>query len=200
MEVDADRAYTVDEQAGAQRRAVTLPTDAQPGQAAAAAGAKQEEVTSASRWSPLLRVASAVVSLAAVAILVRGGVLFGLQYFPKLGGTDGGSADEFPPADASARIRVRRHIDDVFMAAVTPGSWPHWHAGSEMVSGEIDTEAEPGNRVREHLAGSFTLDGPREMQWTVHTVKQPKYSLDGDGSFHAIGYDVHDPDWRVEIR
>jgi hypothetical protein len=185
MEVDADRAYTVDEQAGAQRRAVTLPTDAQPGQAAAAAGAKQEEVTSASRWSPLLRVASAVVSLAAVAILVRGGVLFGLQYFPKLGGTDGGSADEFPPADASARIR---------------GSWPHWHAGSEMVSGEIDTEAEPGNRVREHLAGSFTLDGPREMQWTVHTVKQPKYSLDGDGSFHAIGYDVHDPDWRVEIR
>ena len=68
------------------------------------------------------------------------------------------------------------------------------------VTRPLQNEFEPGNRVREHLIGAFTFDSAREMQWTVHTVKQPKYSIDGDGSFHAIGYDVHDRDWRVEIR
>ena len=69
-----------------------------------------------------------------------------------------------------------------------------------MVSGEIDAPAEPGNRVREHIGASFGLGEGREVQWTVHTVKNPKYSLDGDGSFHAVGHDVHNSSWQVELR
>jgi hypothetical protein len=133
-----------------------------------------------------------------------GGLLLGLKRFPNMfqfpGGAGVDSADDVPPPDAMRSIRIRQHIDDVFLYATRPGSWPHWHLGSEMVSGEIDADAEAGNRAREHLGAEFGLDAAREVQWTVHTVRQPRYSMDGDGAFHAVGYDVRDPDWRVEIR
>jgi hypothetical protein len=115
----------------------------------------------------------------------------------------GGAEDEdevLPPADASATVRIRREPEDVYAFAAMPHSWPDWHVGSEMVSGQIDTLAEAGDRIREHVGGELGLGVSRELQWTMHGGKQPKYSVDGDGALHAVGHDVNDPSWRVDIR
>jgi len=115
---------------------------------------------------------SLVVAVVA-AIVLMGGSPFGG------GGSAADDEEALPPADAAASIRVRREIEDAFAFAATPGSWPHWHVDSEMVSGQIDTVAEAGDRVREHIGGDLGFGAAREVQWTMHTIKEPRYSVDG---------------------
>ncbi len=143
----------------------------------------------------VIRGVSLAVSLIAATV-----VFYGVPSF--LGGGSGAEDDEevLPPADAAATIRIRREPEDVYAFAAMPHSWPDWHVGSEMVSGQIDTLAEAGDRIREHVGSELGLGVPREIQWTMHGGKQPKYSVDGDGALHAVGHDVNDPGWRVDIR
>jgi hypothetical protein len=127
-------------------------------------------------------------------------VFYGVPSFLGGGGGAGDDEEVLPPADATASVRIRREPEDVYSFAAMPHSWPDWHVGSEMVSGQIDTLAEAGDRIREHVGGELGLGVPREIQWTMHGGKQPKYSVDGDGALHAVGHDVNDPGWRVDIR
>jgi hypothetical protein len=144
----------------------------------------------------VIRGVSVVLSIIAATVVMQGLPL------PSFFGGGGGAEEEevLPPADASATVRIRRDPEDAFAYAATPHSWPDWHADSEMVSGQIDTIAEAGDRIREHIGGDLGFGVAREVQWTMHTMKQPKYSVDGDGALHAVGHDVNDPSWRVEIR
>ena len=151
--------------------------------------------TSTSMW--VIRGVSVVASLIAVTV-----VMHGMRLPSFLGGGDGAEDEDevLPPADASATVRIRREPEDVYAFAAMPHSWPDWHVGSEMVSGQIDTLAEAGDRIREHIGVELGLGVSRELQWTMHGGKQPKYSVDGDGALHAVGHDVNDPSWRVDIR
>lgn len=84
----------------------------------------------------------AVLLALILALAVGGGVVIGLGYLPQLGGVGSaadGAFEQLPTPDAMASVRIRQNIDDVFLYATTPGSWPHWHKGSEMVSGDIST-------------------------------------------------------------
>lgn len=144
----------------------------------------------------VLRGVSLVVTLVAV------GVFHGFPQLPGFGGSAAEDDDEaaLPPSDAMFAIRIRREPEEAHAFACLPSSWPDWHAGTEMVSGQIDTVAEAGDRVREFIGGGLGLGAPREVQWTMHTMKQPKYSIDGDGALHAVGHDVNDPSWRLDMR
>ena len=161
-----------------------------------AAGGEDEDAKS-NVWA--LRGLSLVLSLAAVGVMMGG---LPMPSIPGFGGSAAEDDDEanLPPSDAMFAIRIRREPEEAFAFASMPSSWPDWHAGTEMVSGQIDTVAEAGDRVREFIGAGLGLGAPREVQWTMHTMKQPKYSIDGDGALHAVGHDVNDPGWRLDMR
>ena len=170
--------------------------------AAAAAATPADELPStggSSQW--VVAALSVVLSAVAVTFIFGGFDLSNLTG----GGYAGGAGAEFeqevlPEADARATIKFKMNIDEVWEYVALPNTWPLWQAGWDQVSGEIDTVAEAGNRVRAHLAGPAGHGANREIQWTIMQIREPKYSMDGDGMLWAVGKDVKQAAWSMDLR
>eukprot|EP01051_Picozoa_sp_SAG22_P000394 SAG22_NODE_10_length_35702_cov_72.266992_15_plen_375_part_00 len=198
------------EEAMARSRARAAAAAAASERAAAAAGAPgaSGSGTSAPSSSGGFYMAAISMALSAVAVtyLFGGLGLFG----GGIGGFGGGAGDEFerevlPTPDARATVKFRsseigKNIDELFEYVALPNTWPLWQSGCDGVSGEIDTVAEAGNRVRASLHGDAGLGASREVQWTIMQVREPRYSMDGDGLVWAVGKDVRQPSWSLDMR
>ena len=109
---------------------------------------------------------SVVLSAIAVYFIIGGGLPLGGGGDGSSGWSGGGGEQEvLPPADARATIKFKKPIEAIWDYVALPSTWPLWQAGWDQVSGEIDTVAEAGNRVRAHLAGGAGHGANREILW-----------------------------------
>jgi uncharacterized protein YndB with AHSA1/START domain len=83
-------------------------------------------------------------------------------------------------------VVIRAPIEEVFVFATTPASWPQWHPASKAARGAVDHSLEPGKRLVEEIATS----GYRgQVTWVVREREPPRrWVIEGEGGTggHAL--------------
>eukprot|EP01052_Picozoa_sp_SAG31_P037122 SAG31_NODE_4743_length_2986_cov_4.941808_4_plen_252_part_00 len=174
-------------------------TSKQPSPAAVAKAVATRKKSRGGSAQYIIAAISVLLSSIAVAYILGAFSFGGESSFAEKGGSSANS-EALPPADARASIKFKKPIEEIWEYVALPNTWPLWQAGWDQVSGEIDTVAEAGNRVRAHISGPAGHGADREIQWTVMQVKEPKYSVDGDGLLWAVGRDVRQQEWAFDLR